>query len=188
MCLKSLDNLKSLAIINIFFPTEDQPLDTLCASSKIEELQLSSGKLTESSLCAISNLKNLKKLILNSKAPAESHIEALMVDFLIEIDGLEEVHFKDCLFVNLVEVLRLIEFSRNLRFLDLTKYYGLNNESILQVTEILEIQRKSMKLVVSQTEVDYKVLEVTKYTLDMKSRKQKVFHFRAQISLNTFSS
>lgn len=161
LCLKSLESLKFLNIVNIFFPTEDQPLDTLCSYSKIEELQLTSGKLTESSLCAVSNLKNLKKLILNSKTPAESHLETLMVDFLIEIEGLQEVHLKDCSFVNLSEIFRLIEFSRSLKYLDLTKYYGLNNENILEVFEILEAQRKPLKLVVSQTEVDYKVLEVS---------------------------
>lgn len=152
--INPLANLKDLTIQNVNYPPCDQLLRTINLENCIETLNISYGNLTLTSVYAISTMKCLKKLIMNFK----NSVPEDLVDYLMELKKLEEVHISGCSYISPVNVMRLMQL-RHLRFLDLSRCYGFTNEFIAEVAERLkEIQPSKIFLLhVGQTEIDQNV-------------------------------
>lgn len=154
--INPLVTLKELTICNINFPPCDQLLRTINLDNSIEVLNISYGNLTLTSVYAISTMKRLKKLIMNFK----NSVPEDLVDYLMQLEGLEEVHMSCCSYLSPANVLRLFNLP-SLRFLDISRCYGFTNEFIVEAFGRLK-ERKSKNLFtmhVGQTEIDKNVYD-----------------------------
>lgn len=153
--INPLVDLRELTIQNINFPPCDQLLRTINLENKIEILDISYGNLTLTSVYAISTMKHLKKLVMNFK----NSVPEDLVDYLIELDNLEEIHMSGCSYVSPANILRLFQLPQ-LRFLDISRCYGFTNEFAVGAVERLkEVKPRMFQMCVGQTEVDQSVLK-----------------------------
>lgn len=154
--INPLVTLKELTICNINFPPCDQLLRTINLENSIEVLNISYGNLSLTSVYAISTMKRLKKLIMNFK----NSVPEDLVDYLMELEDLEEFHMSCCSYLSPANILRLMLLP-NLKFLDISRCYGFTNEFIVEAIERLK-ERKPRKLFmmhVGQTEIAKNVLD-----------------------------
>jgi hypothetical protein len=149
-----LINLKELTIQNINYPPCDQLLRTINLENHIEVLDISYGNLTLTSVYAISTMKHLKKFVMNFKTSVPEDL----IDYLMALDKLEEIHMSSCSYISPANVLRLFLLPK-LKFLDISRCYGFSNEFIVEVVERLkEVPRiNKCRIKVGLTEIDQKV-------------------------------
>lgn len=149
-------SLKKLTICNINFPPCDQLLRTINFENIIEDLNISYGTLSLTSVYAISTMKHLKKFVMNFKTSVPEDL----VDYLMGLDELEEIHMCSCSYLSPANVLRLFLLP-NLKFLDISRCYGFTNEFVVEAVDQLKEtpRRKVLTLKVGQTEIDKKVFE-----------------------------
>lgn len=157
--INPLMNLKELTIQNINYPPCDQLLRTINLDNCIEVLNISYGYLTLTSVYAISTMKRLKKLIMNFK----NSVPEDFVDYLMELENLEEVHVSCCSYILPANVLRLLNLPK-MKFLDISRCYGFTNDFIDEALERLkEIKREHVfKIILGQTDIDKNVLDALK--------------------------
>lgn len=157
--INPLVNLKELCIQNINYPPCDQLLRTINLENHIEVLNISYGNLTLTSVYAISTMKNLKKLIMNFK----NSVPEDLIDYLMELEKLEEVHMSGCSYISPANVLRLFLLPR-LNFLDISRCHGFTNEFVVEaVDRLMETQvMRKFQMHVGQTEIDQKILNTLK--------------------------
>ena len=149
-------SLRKLTICNINFPPCDQLLRTINFENIIEELNISYGTLTLTSVYAISTMKHLKKFVMNFKTSVSEDL----VDYLMNLEELEEIHICCCSYLSPANVLRLFLLP-NLKFLDISRCYGFTNEFVVEAVDRLKETpaRKVLTLKVGLTEIDRKVFE-----------------------------
>lgn len=157
--INPLINLRELTIHNINFPPCDQLLRTINLQNRIEVLNISYGNLTLTSVYAISTMKRLKKFIMNFK----NSVPEDLIDYLMELEHLEEVHVSGCSYISPANILRLFMLPK-LTFLDISRCYGFNNAFVVEAAErLLEIGvKKRLQMLVGQTEIDQRVLKELK--------------------------
>lgn len=167
--INPLTHLKQLMIQNINYPPCDQLLRTINLENRIEVLNICYGYLTLTSVYAIRTMKSLKKLVMNFK----NSVPDDFVDYLMELERLEELHVSGCTHISPFNALRLFRLPK-FRFLDISRCYGYTNEFILDVVDELIENQASRDIVihVGLTEIDQQILK------DEKLRK-----FRHKISL-----
>lgn len=158
-----LINLKNLSIQNINYPPCDQLLRTIFIDNRIEALNISHGKLTLTSVYAISTMKHLRKLVMNFK----SSIPEDLVDYLIKLKSLEEVHVSGCSYISPVNASRLLLLPR-MKFIDVSRCYGFTNDFIIDAFDEMNklLWNKRLTIRVGETEVDRSILAL----LDMKKK------------------
>lgn len=156
--INPLVNLRELTIQNINFPPCDQLLRTIFLQNKIEVLNVSYGNLTLTSVYAISTMKSLKKLVMNFK----NSVPEDFVDFLLELENLEEISISGCSYISPPNALKLFSLPK-LWFLDISRCYGFSNDFILEVTKRLSetAPRRRFSMLVGQTDIDQNVFEST---------------------------
>lgn len=151
-----LENLRELTIQNINYPPCDQLLRTINLENRIEVLNIPYGNLTLTSIYAISAMKHLKTLILNFK----NSVSEDLVDYLMDLKHLEEVHISSCSYISPANVLRLLLLPR-MNFLDISRCYGFTNEFVFEAVERLKEagsdSKKIFQMRVGQTEIDRNV-------------------------------
>lgn len=154
--INSLIDLKHLTVQNINYPPCDQLLATINPENRIEILEISYGKLTLTTICAINTMKRLRKLIMNFK----NSVPENFVEFLRNQLELEEVHIAGCCYISPGNILRLLQLPR-INFLDISRCYGFDNEFLIQVFETLrQVQReKLLTIKVGLTEIDLVTLD-----------------------------
>lgn len=152
--INPLVNLKELTIQNVNYPPCDQLLRTINLENQIEVLNISYGNLTLTSVYAISAMKHLKKLIMNFK----NSVPEDLVDYLMELKRLEELHISSCSYISPANALRLLQLPR-MKFLDISRCYGFSNEFVTEAVERLKeiASKKIFLIIVGQTEIDRKV-------------------------------
>lgn len=158
--INPLVNLKQLTIQNLNYPPCDQLLRTINLENRIEVLEICYGYMTLTSVYAISTMKSLKKLVMNFK----SSVPDDFVDYLMELERLEELHVSGCTHISPFNALRLFRLPR-FRFLDISRCYGYTNEFILEVVDELTENRGSNSVVihVGLTEIDQQILKDEKF-------------------------
>lgn len=158
--INPLINLKQLTIQNINYPPCDQLLRTINLDNRIEVLSISYGNLTLTSVYAISTMKHLKKLIMNFK----NSVPEDLVDYLVDLENLEEVHMSGCSYISPANILRLILLPR-LKFLDISRCYGFTNEFVIEALELLKETHstKTFMMHVGRTEIDHAVLKDSEF-------------------------
>ena len=149
--INPLMSLKELTIQNVNYPPSDQLLRTINLNNCIETLNISYGNLTLTSVHAMRTMKHLKKLIINFK----NSVPEDFVDYLMELEKLEELHFSCCSYISPANVLRLMVL-RSLKFLDISRCYGFTNEFIIHAVKTLkETQPRNKFLIrIGQTEIN----------------------------------
>lgn len=154
--INPLVNLRELTIQNINYPPCDQLLRTINLENKIEFLDISYGNLTLTSVYAISTMKHLKKLIVNFK----NSIPEDFIDYLMDLNKLEELHMSGCSFVSPINVLQLLQLPK-MNFLDISRCYGFTNEFIVEAVDRLKEvnDERKIRMFVGLTEIDHKVLK-----------------------------
>lgn len=154
--INPLMNLKHLTIQNLNYPPCDQLLRTINLENKIEVLDICYGYLTLTSVYAISTMKSLRKLVMNFK----SSVPDDFVDYLMELERLEELHVSGCTHISPFNALRLFRLPK-FRFLDISRCYGYMNEFILDVVDELQENKTSSNVVihVGLTEIDQQILK-----------------------------
>lgn len=154
-------NLKELFIQNINYPQYDQLLRTINPNSCLEILDISEGSLTGTTIDAISSMKNLKKLIVNYKA----FVSDDLIDCLINLEHLEEIHMAGCSNLSNESFLRLFNI-RSLKFLDISCCYGLTHDFIFQAATIVKenMPRSRITINVGLTEIDPAITQHANYT------------------------
>ncbi|CRK89054.1 CLUMA_CG002793, isoform A [Clunio marinus] len=152
--INTIRNLKHILIQNINFPPCDQLLRTINLDNCIESLNISYGNLTLTTIYAISTMKHLKKLVMNFK----NSVPEDLVDYLMKLDKLEEIHMSCCSYISPANVLRLLLLP-NLKFLDISRCYGFSNEFVFEAFKILkENQPRNLFIMnVGQTEIDQSI-------------------------------
>jgi F-box domain len=159
--INPLVTLKELTICNINFPPCDQLLRTINLENSIEVLNVSYGNLTLTSVYAISTMAHLKKLIMNFK----NAVPEDLVDYLMELEQLEEIHMSCCSYLSPANVLRLISLPK-LSFMDISRCYGFTNEFIIEAVHRLKERKlkKCFTIHVGQTEIDQNVFDEPELT------------------------
>ena len=149
--INSMLNLKELCIHNLNYPPCDQLLRTINLNNLIEILDISYGNLTLTTIYAISTMKNLRKLIMNFKTSVSDDL----IDYLVDMDHLEEIHIAGCSYLSAENVLRLFNI-RSLKFLDISSCYGFTNDFIFQAASIINenLPRERLIIHVGLTEID----------------------------------
>jgi hypothetical protein len=152
--INTMINLKSVSIQNINYPPCDQLLRTINLENSIENLNISYGNLTLTTVYAISTMKNLKKLVMNFKTSVCDDL----IDYLIDKEKLEEFHIAGCSALSPENVLRLIEI-RALQFLDISRCYGFTNDFVIELYEKLKSTspREKFVMLCGQTEIDVNI-------------------------------
>lgn len=150
--INPLINLKELSIQNVNYPLCDQLLRTIYFENRIEALNICYGNLTLTSIYAISTMRHLKKLVMNFKNVPED-----IVDYLVKLNMLEEVHISGCSYISPANVLRLL-VQPKMKFLDISRCYGFTNDFIVEVAKLLQANHKRLTIRVGQTDVDRSIL------------------------------
>lgn len=158
--INSMVNLKELVIQNLNYPPCDQLLRTINLKNRIEMLDISYGNLTLTTIYAISTMKNLRKLVMNFK----SNVSDDLIDYLVDIHGLEEIHIAGCSYLSSESVLRLFSI-KSLQFLDISCCYGFSNDFIHEaIAKIIEnLPRNCLTCHVGLTEIDQTILDDANY-------------------------
>lgn len=161
--INSMLHLEELCIQNINYPPCDQLLRTINLKNSIETLNISYGNLTLTTVYAISTMKHLKKLIMNFKTSVSDDL----VEYLIDKEKLEEIHIAGCSYLSPDNVLRLLEI-KTLKFLDISRCYGFNNEFIQEASKILASSqpRDRFLMHVGQTDIESSIYEDNKFVSD----------------------
>lgn len=156
--INPLVNLRELTIQNINYPPCDQLLRTINLENRIEVLNISYGNLTLTSVYAISTMKSLRKLIMNFK----NSVPEDLVDYLMDLTKLEEVHLSGCSYISPANALRVIQLPKMI-FLDISRCYGFTNEFIVEAVALLKevTKPRRFQMLVGQTEVDQNVLKLS---------------------------
>ena len=154
--VNSLVNLKHLYVHNINYPPNDQLLKTINKKNVIETLDISYGQLEQTSVDAIFTMRQLKKFIMNFKYSLPDDL----VEYLLTMEHLEEIHLAGCLNISSNNVLRFIRI-KNLKLLDISRCYGFNNNFIFELIEILKENcfQKKLQILIGGTEIDVNILE-----------------------------
>lgn len=155
--INPLQNLKELTIQNINYPPCDQLLRTINLQNRIEVLNISYGNLTLTSVYAISTMKLLRKLIMNFKNSVSEDI----VDYLMELENLEEVHISGSSYIAPANILRLLLLPK-MKFLDISRCYGFTNEFIIEAFKCLKEMNlaRIFRMHIGQTEIDKSVFNL----------------------------
>ncbi|CAG9806732.1 unnamed protein product [Chironomus riparius] len=158
--INSMINLKELSIHNLNYPPCDQLLKTINLSNSIEILDISYGNLTLTTIYAISTMKKLRKLIMNFKTAVSDDL----IDYLVDLEHLEEIHIAGCSHLSAENVLRLFNI-KSLKFLDISCCYGFTNDFIFQAaTLIIEtMPRQRVIINVGLTEIDQTAIQHAVY-------------------------
>lgn len=158
--INQLINLRELTIHNINYPPCDQLLRTINLENRIEVLNISYGNLTLTSVYAISTMKSLRKLSMNFK----NSVPEDFVDYLMELERLEELRISCCSYVSPTNALRLFVLPR-FKLLDISRCCGYSNDFVTDLAEELKLNRVTRKIQirVGQTEIDQEVLKHPKF-------------------------
>lgn len=158
--INSMVNLKEMTIHNLNYPPCDQLLRTINLNNSIEILNISYGNLTLTTIYAISTMKKLRKLIMNFKTSVSDDL----IDYLVEMKHLEEIHIAGCSYLSAENVLRLF-LIRSLKFLDISSCYGFTNDFIFQASSIINenLPRERIIIHVGLTEIDQTIIQHALY-------------------------
>ncbi|CAG9806596.1 unnamed protein product [Chironomus riparius] len=158
--INSMINLKELSIHNLNYPPCDQLLRTINLNNSIEILDISYGNLTLTTIYAISTMKKLRKLIMNFKTAVSDDL----IDYLVNMEHLEEIHIAGCSHLSAENVLRLFNI-RSLKFIDISCCYGFTNDFIFQAATLIieNLPRERLIIHVGLTEIDHIVIQHAVY-------------------------